>query len=54
MNGQKMALGFWQGSSENSEIGGALFANLKRRGLVLSKRILFGTEGGSALLELFF
>ncbi len=51
VNGQKMALGFWQGSSENSEVGGALFADLERRGLVLSKRILFVTDGGSGLLK---
>jgi hypothetical protein len=51
VNGQKMALGFWRGSSENSEIGGALFADLERRGLVLSKRILFVTDGGSGLLK---
>jgi transposase-like protein len=51
VNGQKMALGFWQGSSENHEIGGALFADLERRGLVLSKRILFVTDGGRGLLK---
>jgi transposase-like protein len=51
VSGQKMALGFWQGSSENHEIGGALFADLERRGLVLSKRILFVTDGGSGLLK---
>ncbi len=51
ISGQKMALGFWQGSSENHEIAGALFADLERRGLVLSKRILFVTDGGSSLLK---
>ncbi|MEX2492634.1 MAG: transposase [Nitrospirales bacterium] len=51
VEGQKMALGFWQGSSENHEIGGALFADLERRGLVLAKRILFVTDGGSGLLK---
>jgi transposase-like protein len=51
VSGQKMALGFWQGSSENHEIGGALFADLERRGLVLSKRILFVTDGGRGLLK---
>ncbi|MEX2493622.1 MAG: transposase, partial [Nitrospirales bacterium] len=33
------------------EIGGALFADLERRGLVLVKRILFVTDGGSGLLK---
>jgi len=44
-----MALGFGQGSSENHEICEALFRGLSRRGLVLSKRILFVTDGGSGL-----
>jgi len=30
---EKMALWFWQGSSENPEIDEALFRNLERRGL---------------------
>jgi len=51
VSGQKMALGFWQGSSENHEIGVALFNDLERRGLALSKRILFVTDGGSGLLK---
>jgi len=49
LSGAKMALGFWQGSSENHEICEALFRDLERRGLVLSKRILFVTDGGSGL-----
>jgi transposase-like protein len=49
VNGQKMALGFWQGSSENHEICEALFRDLERRGLALSRRILFVTDGGSGL-----
>ena len=49
LNGEKMALGFWQGSSENHDISEALFRNLERRGLALSRRILFVTDGGSGL-----
>ena len=49
LNGVKMALGFWQGSSENHEICEALFRDLEQRGLVLSRRILFVTDGGSGL-----
>ena len=49
LSGQKMALGFWQGSSENHEICEALFRDLERRGLALSRRILFVTDGGSGL-----
>jgi putative transposase len=51
VEGQKMALGFWQGSSENADIGQALLADLERRGLVLANRILFVTDGGSGLLK---
>lgn len=46
-----MALGFWQGSSENHEIGEALFWDLERRGLVPSQSILFITDGGSGLIK---
>ena len=49
VSGQKLALGFWQGSSENHEICEALFRDLERRGVVLSRRILFVTDGGSGL-----
>ena len=51
VSGQKMALGFWQGSSENHEICETLFRDLERRGLALSRRILFVTDGGSGLLK---
>ena len=49
LSGKKMALGFWQGSSENHEICEALFRDLERRGLALSRRLLFVTDGGSGL-----
>ena len=49
VSGEKMALGFWQGASENHEICEALFRGLERRGLALSRRILFVTDGGSGL-----
>jgi len=51
VNGEKRAMGFWQGSSENHEIGEALLTDLERRGLALSKRILFVTDGGSGLIK---
>jgi len=51
LGGEKMALGFWQGSSENHEICEALFRDLERRGLALSRRILFVTDSGSGLLK---
>jgi len=51
MAGEKMALGFWQGNSENHEICEELFKDLERRGLVLSKRMIFVTDGGSGLIK---
>lgn len=49
--GNKMALGFWEGSSENHEICEALFKSLETRGLILSKRIIFITDGGSGVIK---
>lgn len=49
--GEKMALGFWQGSSENHVLCEELFNQLERRGLRLSKRLLFVTDGGSGLIK---
>lgn len=51
VSGEKMALGFRQGSSENHEMCEALFGDLEHRGLALSRRILFVTDGGSGLLK---
>ena len=49
--GNKLALGFWQGATENSEICNALLADLERRGLKLSKRIIWVTDGGSGVIK---
>lgn len=49
--GEKKALGFWQGNSENHELCEELFKDLERRGLILSKRIIFVTDGGSGLIK---
>lgn len=51
VSGEKMALGFWQGSSENHEMCEALFRDLEHRGLALVRRILFVTDGGSGLIK---
>lgn len=51
VSGQKMALGFRQGPSENHEIGEVLFRDLERRDLALSQQILFVTDGGSGLIK---
>lgn len=47
--GNKKALGFWQGSSENHAICEELFQDLERRGLRLCKRVIFVTDGGSGI-----
>ena len=49
--GNKLALGFWQGATENSEICLELFGELERRGLKLSKRIIWVTDGGSGVIK---
>jgi putative transposase len=49
--GEKTALGFWQGNSENHTICEELFKDLERRGLVMSRKIIFVTDGGSGLIK---
>jgi hypothetical protein len=49
LQGEKLALGFWQGATENSDICVELFNDLERRGLKLVKRILWVTDGGSGV-----
>ncbi len=51
MAGEKKALGFWRGNSENHELCEELFKDLERRGLVLGRRIIFITDGGSGLIK---
>ena len=51
VEGQKQVLGFWQGATENHEVCEALLADLERRGLGLSKRILWVTDGGKGILK---
>ena len=51
LNVEKMALGFWQGLSENYDICESQFRDLERRVLALSRRTLFVTDGGSGLRQ---
>jgi transposase-like protein len=44
--GQKRALGFWEGATENAEVGQGLLEDLERRGLKLSAKVLFIIDGG--------
>lgn len=49
--GEKIALGFWQGSSENHELCEELFRDLERREMELTTRIIFVTDGGGGLIK---
>lgn len=51
ITGKKRVLGFWQGATENSDICELLMQDLERRGLKLSKRIIFVTDGGSGIIK---
>lgn len=49
--GHKHVLGFWQGATENHEICEELLADIERRGLFLSKKTLFVTDGGKGIIK---
>ena len=49
--GHKHALGFWQGATENHEICEELLADMEKRGLFLSKKTLFITDGGKGVIK---
>lgn len=49
--GQKRALGFWEGATENAEVGQMLLADLEERGLRLSAKVLFIIDGGKGLAK---
>jgi transposase-like protein len=51
LSGRKMALGFWQGATENHEIGEELLGDLERRGLKLNKKIIWVTDGGKGIIK---
>jgi putative transposase len=47
--GDKLALGVWQGSSENAAVASALLADLVDRGLDVEQGLLFVIDGSKAL-----
>ena len=49
--GQKQVLGFWQGATENHELCEELLSDMERRGLELSKKILWVTDGGKGIIK---
>jgi putative transposase len=49
--GKKHVLGFWQGATENHEVCEALLLDIEGRGLSLSKKILWVTDGGGGIIK---
>ena len=47
--GDKLALGLWDGSTENATVAGALLADLVDRGLDVEQGLLFVIDGSKAL-----
>jgi len=51
VKGEKRPLGFWQGATENHDICEELLADMERRGLKLSHKILWITDGGKGVIK---
>jgi transposase-like protein len=51
MEGQKRAMGFWEGATENAEVAQTLLTDLEARGLKLSAKVLFLIDGGKGLAK---
>jgi len=49
--GQKRVLGFWEGATENNEVCKGLFMDLEGRGLKLTKKVMWVTDGGSGIIK---
>jgi transposase-like protein len=50
-SGRKKFLGFWEGSTENSDVCNMLLQDIERRGLSLHPAILFVTDGGAGICK---
>lgn len=51
VDGRKKVLGFWEGATENHEICEELLADMERRGLTISRKILWITDGGKGIIK---
>lgn len=51
VEGKKRVLGFWQGATENHVLCEELLADMERRGLLLSRRIIWITDGGKGVIK---
>lgn len=51
IKGEKQVLGFWQGATENHEICEELFTDMERRGMAISRKIIWVTDGGKGIIK---
>jgi transposase-like protein len=51
LRGKKKVLGFWEGATENHELCKELLADLEKRGLKISSKIIFITDGGKGIIK---
>jgi len=51
VDGRKRVLGFWEGATENHEVCQELLSDLERRGLIISKKIIWVTDGGKGIIK---
>ena len=51
VGGYKRVLGFWQGATENHVLCEELFYDMERRGLKISKKIIWITDGGKGIIK---
>ena len=49
--GRKRVLGFWEGATENHEVCQELVSEMERRGLLVSKKIIWVTDGGKGIIK---
>ncbi|MCK5505878.1 MAG: transposase [Thermodesulfovibrionia bacterium] len=49
--GIKKVLGFWQGATENHDICEELFGDMERRGMALTREIIWITDGGKGVIK---
>lgn len=51
IEGHKRVLGFWQGATENHVLCEELFSDMERRGLKISKEIIWVTDGDKGIIK---
>ena len=49
--GAKKVLGFWQGATENHELCEELLSDMERRGLVITRKVIWVTAGGKGIIK---